>query len=1063
MLIFWDGKNLIKNRLEQHKINCSKILAVFFMLFFLFIPFTPVQSIAQAASKQVLFISSYSLDWDGFPKQLEGIKTEIDDSVEIKYVFMYGKYNTPKDANARTHENVKFMLKYVPKFDLIIAGDDLALQFVLNNRQKYFKDTPVVFEGINSEEFAVMAARDSTVTGVVETFDFSDTIKVAKNLFPQATKVVGLSDDTETGHGSSQQFLKCQKDFPQLQFSVLDASALNKNELAAKLASYDHDTILLFLVFTKDKDGNFYNAREGVVFVTKYAKIPVFKGDELGIMDGVLGGKLLSYREMGKTTGRIVMNILNGTPAESIPIETVAPKYVFNKDVLEKFNLPADKLPDNCTIINPSPSFFEKNEEELRPILAAVGVLILLILLAVGDSWRRRILYRSLSKAQNNLALTEKSLLAAVKDADLYYWEYFPQSKEAFVGNMGKKLIGSAPKLTNFPQSWLALNIIHPDDLREIHRMHSEILAGKKTASCQVRTFLEGKYGWEKVKYTVIQRDAAGRAFKVIGTALSIQREKEMELRYNEQLNNRQVLIARAKGYCKLDVTNNKVLELANVAVGSNVQINSSADVLLRAMKARVAVESKKNEKDIAFLCSGLLQAFHQGNTHWEFEMLYAFTPLDKTWVNAVLDILENPTTGQIEAYLSLLDIQKQKQTELQYQVHLEEALIKAEKASMAKGNFLSMMSHEIRTPMNVIIGFTDLALDECKDKAITEYLKKINFSSKLLLGLINDILDMSKLESRKMELDCETVPVKEFIGRLVELIKPQFQAKNIAFTVTARGVKEKYLKLDKLHCQQIFMNIFSNAAKFTQENGKVEFVMLTESLSPDKVQVTIKAKDNGIGMSHEFLGKIFRPFEQENDVRVSKYAGTGLGMAITKKIVELMNGSITVKSEKDVGTEFTIVLPLAIGKADEVKNADLLALDSNILNLTGVRVLIAEDQPINVEIVTKLLEKQKMFVDVTTNGKECLEKFKANPPNYYSAILMDVRMPIMDGLEATRCIRALNRPDGKTIPIIAMTANAFVSDQAETKSAGMNAHLAKPLDPQKMYQVLAKFVGRMN
>jgi signal transduction histidine kinase/ABC-type uncharacterized transport system substrate-binding protein/ActR/RegA family two-component response regulator len=1054
-------QKLKKHYSEQHKKNCFKFMAVLFLLFFFMLAYTPGQPLAQAASKQVLFISSYSLDWDGFPKQLEGVKSELDDSVEIKYIFMYGKFNTPEQAKAKAHANVQFMLKVVPKFDLVIASNDLALEFVMENRKKYFKDIPIVFEGINSEDFASLSAMDPTVTGIVETFEFKDTINAAHNLFPNATKVVGVSDDTETGKGSSKQFMNQKKYFPQLEFSILNTSVLTQQEIAAKLESYDEKTILLFLVFTKDKNGNFYNAREGTQFVAKHAKIPIFKSDELGIMDGVLGGKLLSYKEMGKSTGRIVMLILNGTPPESIPMEKVPLKYIFNKDVLEKFKLSPDKLPPHSIILNPSPSFFEKNQEQLRPLIAAVAFLILLIILAVGDSWHRRILYRKLSKTQNQLAVAEKSLLAAVKDTDIFYWEYYPQSSSAVLGNMGKKFAGLPTKLNDFPHSWRELNLIHPDDLPEFTRIHQEILDGKDSSVCQLRTLQEGKYCWEKVKYTVIQRDEQGKTFKVIGTALSIDKEKELELRYNEQLNNRQVLIARAKGYCKLNVTNNKVVEMSNVAAGYPYGNFSSANSLLREMKSRVVADSQKTEKAIVFLCTGLLQAFQQGNTHWEFEILYAFTPTDKTWVNVVLDILENPTTGQIEAYLSLLDIQKQKQTEFQYKVHLEAALTKAEKASMAKGNFLSMMSHEIRTPMNVIIGFTDLALDECREDAIAEYLKKIKFSSGLLLGLINDILDMSKLESRKLDLNCETVQAKEFISRLVELIKPQFQVKNINFVVTARGDKQKYLQLDKLRCQQIFMNIFSNAAKFTQNNGRVEMLIDTKKNSADKVLVTIKAKDNGIGMSREFLKKIFQPFEQENDARVSKYAGTGLGMAITKKLVELMEGSITVKSEKNIGTEFTIILPLTIGKAEDVKDESHLASAFDTGKLAGVHVLVAEDQPINVEIVKKLLEKQNMFVEVSRDGEECLKKFKAKPPDYYGAILMDIRMPVMDGLEATRLIRTLNRKDAKTIPIIAMTANAFVSDQAETKAAGMNAHLAKPLDPQQMYQVLAKFIDK--
>lgn len=689
----------------------------------------------------------------------------------------------------------------------------------------------------------------------------------------------------------------------------------------------------------------------------------------------------------------------------------------------------------------------------------AVGVLLLVMFLMILDSLRLRRLYHKLSKTQNDLEFAEKSLLAAVKDTNIFYWEYYPQSSMAMEGSPSKKFMGVYGKITNYPQAWLDLHIIYDADVPEFLRIHNEILAGADSSSCELRTFQDGKYVWEHIRYTVIQKDDNGKALRVIGTAVGIQREKDLEQRYNEQLNTKKVLVARAKGYCKLDVTSNKVLEVSHVAPDCKPEDFSTGDSLLLEMRARVAADSNDGELQILSSCAGLREAFRQGNTHYEFEVLYAFTTGDKTWANAISDLLENPSTGHLEAYISLLDIQKVKQTEFRYKVHLEDALAKAEKASSAKGDFLSMMSHEIRTPMNVITGFTDLALDECKDKNIGEYLKKIKFSNALLLGLINDILDMSKLENSKLDLHYETVDADEFIGRLNELIKPQLQAKNISFVVRDIGEKGLFLKLDRIRCQQIFMNLFSNATKFTNENGRVELFMDTEKIAPDAVQVTIKVKDNGIGMSPEFLKKIFLPFEQENDARVSQYTGTGLGMSITKRLVKLMNGSISVESVKNVGTEFTVVLPLAIGKAEDVKQEGLVAQDFDKTKLSGVRVLVAEDQPINVEIVRKLLEKEKLVVEVSQNGKECLDKFRTKPAGYYGAILMDVRMPVMNGLDATREIRSLNRADAKTIPIIAMTANAFVSDQAETKAAGMNAHLAKPINPQEMYSILAHFI----
>jgi signal transduction histidine kinase/ActR/RegA family two-component response regulator len=500
-------------------------------------------------------------------------------------------------------------------------------------------------------------------------------------------------------------------------------------------------------------------------------------------------------------------------------------------------------------------------------------------------------------------------------------------------------------------------------------------------------------------------------------------------------------------------------MENTGMLEGEYQDYGANADALLTKLHKRVMAGNKHQEALTLTDCASLNKAFAQGNTHFEMELLYAFKLNKPTWVNGILDILENPLTGKLEAFFFLVDIQQQKMKELQYKTHLEEALAAAEKANVAKSEFLSTMSHEIRTPMNVIAGFTGIALAECQDPAIASYLRKITFSNTLLLGIINDVLDMNKLESNKVALQLETVAPREFLSAMQELVEPQMREKHIDFVVEYVDELPAAVKLDKLRCQQIFMNIFSNAAKFTNEYGKVELIVKCLKTDDGKCLITTIAKDNGIGMSPEFQKKLFLPFEQENDVRVSKYTGTGIGMAIVKNLIAIMGGSISVRSTKNVGTEYTIELPLELGNPVDIKEAGAHIGTFETPQFTGKRILLAEDQPLNVEIATRLLRKQGFSVDTVVNGQECLERFEAAAQGYYAAILMDIRMPIMTGLEAAQAIRRLERNDAKAIPIIAMTANAFVTDRDEALAAGMNDHVAKPVEPQVLYNTLAKYI----
>ena len=402
---------------------------------------------------------------------------------------------------------------------------------------------------------------------------------------------------------------------------------------------------------------------------------------------------------------------------------------------------------------------------------------------------------------------------------------------------------------------------------------------------------------------------------------------------------------------------------------------------------------------------------------------------------------------------------QKSKAEEQKQKQLLMNAAEEADAANKAKSAFLLSMSHDIRTPMNAIIGFTNIALHQNTVSDIHDSLEKVQKSSNHLLSLLNDVLDFSRIESGKVTISPEPVDITQLTDNVQAIMNGLLYNRDLKFEVHRENLKNPYVLADVLRIREVLVNLLGNAVKFTKDGGEITLDISSYPGADEKHIITrYVVRDNGIGMSEEFQKKLFDPFSQEDDANArTLYKGTGLGMAITKKYVDMMGGSIAVESKKGVGSTFTVEIPLELPE-QVIQSEQKQHLHRD---LTGIHVLMAEDNDLNAELATIMLEDAGMTVTRASDGKEVVDLFKNQPRGTYDLILMDIMMPNMDGHQAAKAIRALGieRSDAVTIPIIALSANAFIDDIQESLDSGMNDHISKPINTEELIDTITKYI----
>lgn len=664
-------------------------------------------------------------------------------------------------------------------------------------------------------------------------------------------------------------------------------------------------------------------------------------------------------------------------------------------------------------------------------------------------------------RTQDTLADIEYRYKQASEQINIYNWEYDIATKEMRPCYRCMRDLGLPALVRNYPEPAIDAGIFPPDYADMYRDMMRRVDAGEDNVEADIPLTV-GRIPF-RVKYS-IEKDAQGRPVKAFGSATLISETELGTIKLDNQ-----IIASLAEGYACIYLADFAKDSVKPVKCDDEDSLKNGVGcaVLAETLSSKLKDISKERREQIGDVDTLRGKLFQNGDRR---EFVYK-DDQENQWIRIDLHVIERGEGGIVNRLLitrSVIDdlraqkmdadrlIASQKEELEDRQKMLLEAIEAANKANKAKTEFFSNMSHDIRTPMNAITGFSKLALDEINDKErLEDYLCKISVAGDHLMSLINDILDMSRIESGKMELSQTPVKLKELLLECADMIRVKMDDNKLRFFVNVENMGEDVVECDKLRFNQVMLNLLSNAYKYTPEGGSVYLEgRLVER--KDTLKYEIRVRDTGIGMSASFRERIWDAFAREETEIVHETQGTGLGMVIVRNIVNLMQGTIDLESEPGKGSEFIILLPLKPAEeAMEKPAAERAVEDALKRDYSGKTLLVVDDTDINLVLAGRVLSKFGFRIKLSDSGVDALQQIKDAKPGEIDMILMDVMMPVMDGLETTKRIRALEDPGVSDVPIIAMTANAFESDVKDAYDAGMDDYISKPYKKEDLIAVI--------
>ncbi len=1003
--------------------------------------------------KTVLHISSYSPEdvWDTVMCSTMQTLLENREGVHYYNVPLYSnRYNTDYERAKNAYSAIRTMfISQSP--DIVVASDNYAYTFVKEYCHVLFSNTPLVICGVSGGD-ELFQELIFPYVGVKEDVDAIANMELILKLYPRTKSVFIINDIYDTGK-------MCKFSLERQLFDYNKVSiTYNQNQdfqlLLTEINTLPKDAVILIGSYSTDIT-NLAKARKDIQNeICMSTDIPVFSVSNIG--NGEIGGRQSSPKLQAEEAIKCVYQLLDGKSVDEVslpPDPKSINKWCFDAKVLKEKGLSINHLPADAEIINQRITLKDANPQAyymLMLIIALLSVTVFgflsFVLILNGKNKRLLAVQKSLHTSEELLAEERKTLEVknrlqlALDVADAGVWEiYLDESGEycLFFDDFFAQIyhIENDRKLT----------------LLEFAEYFDEILAVEKKE--EYIDFL---------KHFSFSTDMILKHEKLEfpdGTCSYIKNSVRITI---DDMGNPQSMI----GLC-IDISER---------VEAIEQANEISQKLLNSMDNLLYVSDIETD-ELLFVNDAMMEAFglddnYKGEKCWDVFMGYnrrcdfcAKNRLNKSpdevyiWENT--QPILNRELRHIDKYITwinqkkvlfhtAIDITDMKRV----QRELIDAKDTAERANRAKSSFLSNMSHEIRTPMNAIIGMTQIALKENISPVTKKQLENIQSASNTLLGLINNILDMSKIEADKLELMEEPFVLSDVLNNIYTIVSVRANEKKQPLSFTIDDQVPRYYLGDSLRLNQIITNLLYNAIKFSGESSPIALSVHLKSIKKGIATLEMFVDDKGIGMTPEQQERLFLPFEQGDTSTARKYGGTGLGLALSRKIARFMGGELSVQSQVGEGSRFVLMVSLALADENSVFSKEITAQSIYPKNFSGKTILLAEDVEINREIVAAFLSDTNVAIDEAANGLIAVTMFKENPDKY-DLILMDIQMPDMDGYEATRQIRQLNR----NIPIIAMTAHAFREDREKSLAAGMNEHISKPIDGDLIIEKLAQYL----